>query len=84
MFFTDLIRRFCIFGSQGLHPEIFSLIGFADADLSCNRAMFMTERKAIIHLGIVGAEPADFALGRASADGTHGADHGTVLHQALF
>ena len=34
MLFTDLIRRFCIFCSQGLHHEIFSLIGFSDQDLS--------------------------------------------------
>ena len=44
----------------------------------------MTEGKAVIYLGIVGAEPADFPLGGASADGTHRAYHGTVLHQALL
>ena len=84
MLFTDRIRRFCIFCSQGFHPEIFSLIGFTYPDLPCNGPMLMTERKAVVHLGIVGAEPAYLALGRASADGAHGADHGTVLHQALF
>ena len=44
----------------------------------------MTKGKAVIHLGIVGTEPTDFPLGRASADGTHGTYHGAVLHQALL
>lgn len=73
-----------LFCSQGLHPEIFSLIGFSDPDLSGNRSMLMAKGKAVIYLGIVGTEPADLPLGRASADRTHGTYHSTVLHQTLL
>ena len=46
--------------------------------------MLMAKGKAIIYLGIVGTEPADLPLGRASADRTHGTYHGAVLHQTLL
>ena len=84
MLFTDFIRRFCSFCFQGFYPEIFSLIGFSDSDLPCNGSMLVAEGKAVIYLGIVGTEPADLPLGRASADRTHRAHHSAVLHQAFF
>lgn len=81
---------------HGSHPPLLYLLlsgssprnifphRFSDPDLSGNRSMLMAKGKAVIHLGIVGTEPADLPLGRASANRTHGTYHGTILHQTLL